>query len=120
MHRSLALGCLLLSLVAAGCAGRSQVAELEPGVFALTQQAASPATAARLGVAAAQAHCAREGREFEVVRSEIGVTDYRIAFRCLRREAGFLTPSTIGTDTLDTSAPVDTSVPVTPLPGTGR
>lgn len=114
MRRLPPLALLLVPLTLAACAGRSQVAELEPGVFALTMQAASPATAARRGVEAAQAHCARDGRDFEAVRSEIGVTDYRIAFRCPRRSAGFLTPSTIGTDTLDTS------VPVTPLQGTGR
>ena len=70
-----------LMLVAA-CAARSAVVELEGGVFALTTQAASPATAARIGVEQARAYCTERGRFFEVVRSEIGVTNYRIAFRC--------------------------------------
>lgn len=73
--------------------------ELEGGLFALTMQAASPATAARTGVAQARAYCAERGREFEAVRTEIGVTNYRIAFRCPGAVPGFLTPPDVGIDT---------------------
>jgi hypothetical protein len=60
------------------------VAELEPGVFGLTMQSASQASAARLGVERARAFCARQQRAFDPVRTEIGDRDYRIAFRCPR------------------------------------
>ncbi len=73
-----------LALLGGACAGRaSAVVELSPGVFALTQHAPTAARAARLGVAAAEAHCATLGRTMEPVRTEIGANDYRIAFRCL-------------------------------------
>jgi len=80
------------------CATQSTVAELEPGLYALTMQASSPATAARLGVDRARRHCAEGQRGFEAVRTEIGVTDYRIAFRCPRPIPDLLTPPDIGVD----------------------
>jgi len=93
------LALLLPLLLLPACATRSEVVELEGGLFALTMQAASPATAARTGVTQARAFCAVRDREFEVVRSEIGVTDYRIAFRCPGVVPAFLTPPDIGVDT---------------------
>jgi len=52
-------------------------------------------------VEAAEAHCAARGLGFEPVRTEIGVTDYRIAFRCPRRLPDITMPATIGIDTLE-------------------
>jgi hypothetical protein len=75
---------LLLALGLAACSMRSEVAELEPGVFALTMHSATPAAAARLGVERARSFCAGRQAGFEPVRTEIGNADYRIAFRCPR------------------------------------
>jgi len=80
------------------CATQSTVAELEPGLYALTMQASSPATAARLGVDRARRHCAERQGGFEAVRTEIGVTDYRIAFRCPRPIPNLLISPNIGVD----------------------
>jgi putative hemolysin len=83
---------LPLILLLAACGARSPVAELEPGLFALTSNSSSPATAARRGVTAAEAHCAQLGGTLEPVRSEIGVTDYRIAFRCADSRPAIILP----------------------------
>lgn len=88
---------ILLGLGA--CAALSEIAPLGPDTYGLTAQSASPATAARIGVATAQRFCAERGRDFEAVRTEIGVTDYRIAFRCPGRVPDFLTPPDVGIDT---------------------
>jgi hypothetical protein len=69
----------------AACGSSSQVAELAPGILGLTARAGGSAASARLGVERARAHCERQGREFEPVRSEIGASEYRIAFRCTER-----------------------------------
>lgn len=70
-------------LVLGACAVRSEIVELSPGVFALGTTGSNPAVAARAGVEDARAHCAASRREFEVIRTAIGPSDYQIAFRCL-------------------------------------
>lgn len=84
---------MLLAFGLAACSTRSEVAELEPDVFALTMQSATAAAAARLGVQEARAHCARLGRNFEPIRTEIGNPVYRIAFRCSRPVPDIFAPA---------------------------
>jgi hypothetical protein len=74
---------LALTLLAA-CASRSEVVELSPELFALTQKGSTPAAAARLGVENARAHCTALGHGFEPVRTLVGYSEYQIAFRCPR------------------------------------
>jgi hypothetical protein len=81
----------LLALGLAACSMRSEVVELEPGLFALAMHAATPAAAARLGVERARAHCAGRRSGFEPVRTEIGA-GYRIAFRCPPPAGDLLAP----------------------------
>ena len=74
---------LAVLLALGGCAGgASEVAELSPETFGLAMRGNSGPEAARRGVERAQRFCAERQQTFEVVRSEIGVNDYTIAFRC--------------------------------------
>lgn len=86
---------LALPLLAA-CASRSEVVELSPELFALTQKASTPAAAARLGVENARAHCTSLGHGFEPVRTAVGSSEYQIAFRCPRQVPGEVTPGAEG------------------------
>lgn len=81
MRQALPLLPALLALSA--CAGVSDVAQYEDGSFGLTTTGATAASAARRGVEQAEAHCAGLNRVMVPSRSQIGRSDYRIAFRCL-------------------------------------
>jgi hypothetical protein len=82
MRSTLPLLVLLLATGLTACTRRSDVAELEPGVYALSVNAPSQARAARAGVDRARSWCVAHGRGFEPVRTIIGRSDYSIAFRC--------------------------------------
>jgi hypothetical protein len=104
---------LLLPLGLLACSAHSEVAELEPGTYGLTVQATSLATAARSGVERARDWCAARGRGFEPVRTEIGRSDYRIAFRCPAR----LPEAFPGAQPFD---PASLAPPVEEIPGFRR
>lgn len=81
---TLRTGFALLSLLAlGGCVGSSPAAVLEPGVFGITSRGGTQAAMVERGVAAANRHCAADGRVMAPIRTEIGGDRYTIAFRCL-------------------------------------
>lgn len=103
----------LLGLLALGaCGSSSQVAELSPGLYALTTRAGSPAASARLGVDRARAFCGERRRAFEPVQTEIGSPEYRIAFRCPHRPEDLL-----GTAEPPAAAAVPASPAIPEIPG---
>lgn len=88
------LGCLAGLTLLVGCGPRQDaVTDISPGVLGLRITGASLAAATERALTEATAHCAAQGRQTQVLGTDMGRSEYQLAFRCHGRVGeGLATP----------------------------
>ncbi|TDH63017.1 hypothetical protein E2C06_08460 [Dankookia rubra] len=84
--RGWAAGMMVGALALSSCGSRSTgVVEGADGLLNLTVSGPSLAAATERGLHDATAHCAGQGRQTQILGTQMGRDDYRLAFRCTGR-----------------------------------